>query len=398
MQALAGIRILDFTQVLAGPFATQQLAQLGAEIIKVEPVGKGDMTRAGLLRNERGRTVPSFTTCNIGKKSIALDLKQPAACEVVQRLLPSCDVMVENMKPGVMQRLGFGYDTVRALRPDIIYCSVSGYGQTGPGAERPAFDGAIQADSGMMSISGHPQTGPVRTGYFAVDMTTGLNTAFAITAALLRRQRTGDGQRVDVAMEDTAMMLMAPQMSAYLANGTLPELLGNASPTRQPTADVFPTADGHIQIAALSERHVKGLFDLTGLDALDAQFPDTASRIHHREHILARLYDALRVRTTAEWIGLLETAGIPCARVRTLDQVAVDPQLATRPAIVEAPVANDGSEGTVKVVGASHTTFTDPPKVQRAAPALGEHTDELLHELGYDKDAIRALRDTGAVG
>lgn len=396
MQALAGLRILDFTQVLAGPFATQQLAGLGAHVIKIETIGTGDMTRGGLLRDEHGQTTPSFTTCNVGKHSIAIDLKDPRGVEIVKRLVPDCDVLVENFKPGVMARLGFGYDIVRKLRPDIIYCSISGYGQTGPAAEQPAFDGAIQAASGMMSITGHAETGPVRTGFFAVDMSTALNAAFAISAALLRRQRTGEGQRLDVSMLDTAMMMIAPQMSAYLANGILPDLLGNRSPTRQPTANVFTTADGYIQIAALSERHVQGLFDLLGLSELSERFPDTKSRIANNPHITEALNAALSHRTTSEWQTALINAGIPVAQVRSLDAVARDEQLATRLSIQDVPVIN-GASVTVKTVVASHCALTDSPIVQGAAPSLGEHTDDIMRLAGYSAVQITELRTAGVI-
>jgi len=397
MQALAGLRILDFTQVLAGPFATQQLAGLGAHVIKVETIGAGDMTRGGLLRDEHGPTAPSFTTCNLGKHSIAIDLKDARGAEIIKRLIPDCDVLVENFKPGVMTRLGFSYDVVRALRPDIIYCSISGYGQTGPAAEQPAFDGAIQAASGMMSITGHAETGPVRTGFFAVDMSTALNAAFAISAALLRRERTGEGQRLDVSMLDTAMMMIAPQMSAYLANGTLPDLLGNRSPTRQPTANVFTTADGYIQIAALSERHVQGLFDLLGLSEISERFPDSKSRIANNPQITDALNAALSQRSTTEWQADLIKAGIPVAQVRSLDAVARDEQLATRPSIQEVPVSN-GASSTVKTVVASHTASSDAPVVQGAAPSLGEHTDGIMQLAGYSAAQIADLRTAGVIG
>lgn len=396
MQALAGLRILDFTQVLAGPFATQQLAGLGAHVIKVETIGAGDMTRGGLLRDEHGPTAPSFTTCNVGKHSIAIDLKDARGAQIIKRLIPDCDVLVENFKPGVMTRLGFSYDVVRALRPDIIYCSISGYGQTGPAAEQPAFDGAIQAASGMMSITGHAETGPVRTGFFAVDMSTALNAAFAISAALLRRERTGEGQRLDVSMLDTAMMMIAPQMSAYLANGTLPDLLGNRSPTRQPTANVFPTADGYIQIAALSERHVQGLFDLLGLSEFAERFPDTRSRIANNPQITDALNAALSQHTTTHWQAALMKAGIPVAQIRSLDTVAQDEQLATRLSIQAVPVIN-GAAATVKTVVASHTASSDAPTVKGAAPSLGEHTDAIMQLAGYSAAQITDLRTAGVI-
>ncbi len=252
-QAFSGLRVLDFTQVLAGPFATQQLAVLGADVIKIEQPGTGDQTRG--LMNARAAAgpgmSPSFLTCNLNKRSLALDLKAPEAGEIVRRLVAASDAVVENFRPGVMTRLGLDYPALSAVRPDLVYCSISGYGQRGPRAGTGAYDGAIQADSGMMAITGHPETGPTRTGYMPVDMATALNTAFVLAAALYRRLATGQGQYLDVAMMDTAMVLQASQISNHLVNGEIPQLIANRSPTGQPTANVFRAADGYLQVIAL---------------------------------------------------------------------------------------------------------------------------------------------------
>ena len=275
-QALTGVRILDFSQVLAGPFATQQLAQLGAQVIKIEqPVG-GDMTR-GLMSSSSDGMAPSFLSANLGKRSLALDLKNPDAREIVHKLVAQADVVVENFKPGTIERLGYVYDALRAIKPDLVYASISGFGQTGPRAGLPAFDGAIQAYSGMMSISGHAETGPVRSGYFAVDMSTALNAAFAITAALLRRANTSEGQRVDISMLDTALFMQAPQMTGYLVTGNVPELNGNASPTKQPTSNVFASRDGCVQVIAMKETQVEALFGELGSRSCTLNLTNQAS-------------------------------------------------------------------------------------------------------------------------
>ena len=240
-QAFEGIRIIDFSQVLAAPFAVMQLALLGAEVIKIEqPVG-GDQTRGLMNIGEDQGLSPSFLAMNLNKQSLTLNLKTPQAVEIIKQLIATTDVLVENFKAGTMERMGLGYDDLKAIKPDLIYCSVTGYGQTGPKAGEAAYDGAIQASSGMMSQNGHAQTGPTRTGYMPVDMSTGLNTAFSISAALFRRANTGLGQRIDVAMMDTAIVMQAPQYSNFLNQGNLLGLMGNASPTRQPTANVFAT-------------------------------------------------------------------------------------------------------------------------------------------------------------
>ena len=403
-QALSGIRILDFSQVLAGPFATQQLAQLGADVIKIEQPGVGDITR-GLMSSADNGMAPSFITCNIGKRSLALDLKHAQAKDIIFKLVATCDAVVENFKPGTIDRLGFGYEAIKAVKPNIVYASISGYGQSGPKSELPAFDGAIQASSGMMSLSGFPESGPVRAGYFAVDMSTALNAAFSITAAILRRERTGDGQRVDVAMLDTALMMQAPQVSAYLMNGTLPDLIGNRSPTKQPTANVFPTADGYVQVAALKETQIQNLLGVLDRADLYEGYENPRARIKATAEWDAALNAAFKTQTTQHWIDRLSDAGVPTARIRDLAEVAEDEQLAHRLSIGATTIANgadpegadsDGAD-TVQVASASHVAHPAPPAVQRPAPLLGQHTREILAEIGYTNAAIAALVEDAAV-
>ena len=392
-QALTGLRILDFTQVLAGPFATQQLAQLGADVIKIEQREVGDITR-GLLSSGTDGMAPSYLSCNLGKRSLTLDLKHPSTTEIVHKLVATSDAVVENFKPGTIDRLGYGYEQLKAIKPDIVYASISGYGQSGPKSELPAFDGAIQAASGMMSISGHPATGPVRTGYFSVDMSTALNAAFAITAALFRRHVTGEGQRLDIAMMDTALVMQAAQASTYLANGTLPALMGNESPTRQPTANVFATADGYVQVVGLRDNHAEAIFKLIGREDLYASHPEPKDRINAREELGAVLAPAFAAETTAHWLSALAEAGVPAAPIQDLAAATADEQLSHRLIFTETT----GGDGQRKsVVSAGHMAAPAAPTVQRPAPALGEHTDEILGELGYDEAAIKALHDAAAV-
>ena len=393
-QALTGIRILDFTQVLAGPFATQQLAQLGAEVIKVEQPGTGDMTR-GMMSASSDGMAPSFLTCNLGKRSLTLDLKHPSAREIIQKLIDRSDVLVENFKPGTIERLGFGYEAVKAIKPDIIYASVSGYGQSGPKSELPAFDGAIQAASGMMSISGHAETGPTRTGYFSVDMSTAINAAFAITAALLRRQRTGEGQRVDVAMMDTAMMMQAPQMTAYLTNGTVPELLGNRSPTKQPTSNVFSTADGYVQVAAMKESQVQDLLSALGHPEFYNGNEDPSIRVKNTDAFNALLFPIFKSKPTEHWLKVLAEAGVPSSPIRDYADNAADEQFEHRLTFTETQPT--GKDTPLKVVSASHTSQPAPPVVQSPPPQLGEHTDQILTELGYTPTEIESLKNAGAI-
>ena len=389
-QAFTGLRIIDFTQVLAGPFATQQLAQLGADVIKIEQPEAGDITR-GLMSSGSDGMAPSFLTCNLGKRAITLDLKHPKAKEIVHRLVASADAVVENFKPGTIDKLGFGYEALKAIKPDLVYASISGYGQSGPKSELPAFDGAIQASSGMMSISGHPESGPTRTGYFSVDMSTALNAAFAISAALFRRHLTGEGQRIDVSMLDTAVVMQAAQMSNYLVTNTLPELMGNRSPTKSPTANVFASANGFVQIVALREAHVKALFTLLGVADMYDTYPEPAIRIAHTDEINAVIKPALAAQSSAHWISELGKLGIPCAPIQTLDEVAAEPQFDHRLIFTEIPNPQT-PDASVKVVSAGHVSEPAPPKVQRPSPSLGQDNDNVLGELGYSEHDIAELR------
>ena len=394
-QALTGVRILDFSQVLAGPFATQLMAQLGAQVIKIEqPVG-GDMTR-GLMSSSSDGMAPSFLAANLGKRSLTLDLKNPKSQEVVHRLVAEADAVVENFKPGTIERLGYSYEALQAIKPDLVYASISGFGQTGPRATLPAFDGAIQAYSGMMSISGHPESGPVRSGYFSVDMSTALNAAFAITAALLRRANTGEGQRVDVSMLDTAMFMQAPQMTGYLVTGKVPELNGNASPTKQPTSNVFASSNGYVQVIAMKESQVEALFIELGMPERYAEFSDPAIRLAKRNEVNNLIAPLIASQTTEHWLQALDAIGVPVSSIQDFPTIANEPQLAHREVFIEQAHHSE-PDRTVKVVRASHVAAPGNPTVQGPSPTLGAHTDEILAELGYSAGDIALMRSEGMI-
>ena len=396
-QAFEGIRISDFSQVLAAPFAVMQLALLGAEVVKVEQPNIGDQTRKVTTNGNDGSLSPTFLGMNLNKKSITLNLKTPEAVEVVKKLVATADVVVENFKAGTMERMGLGYEDMKLIKPNLVYCSVTGYGQTGPKAGEAAYDGAVQAASGMMSQNGHTQTGPTRTGYMPVDMSTALNTAFAISAALFRRANTSLGQHIDVAMMDTAIVMQAAQYSGYLNEGNLVGLLGNASPTGQPTANVFATSDGCIQVTVLQQRQVEKLFiAIEESDKLaQPEFATPETRMNNAAAVGEVVSSAMKKQTTAYWMNKLVALGLPTAEVRELPEVIQDAQFESRDVFETVPHPVEQAQ-EFTVVKAGFMLDSDGPTVRSPPPLLGQHTDSVLASLGYDPQQICSLRRAGA--
>ncbi len=399
-KAFEGVRVIDFSQVLAGPFAAGQLALLGADVIKIEQPGQGDQMRTMMANNELAalKLSPTFLGVNTNKRGITIDLKHPDASQIVHRLLSGADVVIENFKAGVIERLGYGYEAVRTVKPDIIYCSISGYGQQGPMAGKAAYDGAIQAASGMMSVTGTPDSGPLRVGYMPVDISTGITAAFAISSALFRRTQTGEGQHLDVAMLDSAMTLLGPNIAKYLMVGQTTERVGNASPTAQGTANTWATMDGHIQMTVITDAMTAkmcAVFEQPEL-ADDPRFASVQGRVEHADEIVAIIAGILAEKSTAAWIESLGNAGVPVAPVHSIDQLMNFPQLEHRGVMMTMP-APPGMEGEITVTGAGFHASNGEPEGTRAGPLLGQHTDEVLAEIGYDDDAIRAFRETGAI-
>jgi CoA:oxalate CoA-transferase len=399
-KAFDGIRVIDFTQVVSGPVATANLALLGADVIKLELRGSGDQTRNLMAEGEWALhgLGPIFVGCNFGKRSIAIDLKNAAAKKVVRRLLESADIVVENFKPGVMARLGFSYGDVRAIKPDIIYCSISGFGQNGPAASAGAYDGAIQAISGLMSLTGTPEAGPIRSGFPLADMATSMNASFAIAAALYRRATTGKGQYLDVAMTDTVMALISIAVNQYLLTGKEPVLMGNHSATMQTTTDIFETTDGAINISVFTDHLIPGLCRGLGRPewAEAERYKTERGRVDNRLEVLAEMSALLKTQSSAHWVENLRREGIPVAPVLTVPQALAEEQVGHREVMMTMP-APAGIAGEITVPGLGFMASEDGPGTTTPAPTLGQHTEEILREFGYGAAEIASLKECGAI-
>jgi CoA:oxalate CoA-transferase len=397
--AFENIKIVDFSQVLAGPFATQHLAFLGADVIKVESPAGGE---GGRHIRTQGDVSPEnmsavFLSVNSGKRSMTLDLKHPSAKDVVRRLIAGADVVVQNFKAGVIQRLGFGYEAVREFNPGIVYCSISGYGQVGPYAGAAAYDPAIQSASGMMQVIGTEESGPLRAGFPLVDMSTGLTGAIAIMGALYRRRETGLGQHLDVAMMDSAMSLLAFPYMQFQQTGEQPKRLGNGSALMSPTADVYSAAEGHIQVSALTEKQAEALLQTLGLSALleDERFSNANARSTNRHAMAALLAAQFEQRPAREWEKMLSANGVPASTVLDFPGALSHEQLQHRNFLQHLQLTN--SDSTLQVFNAAYGASEDGPEVSVPPPGVGEHTDAILSEAGFSSDEVSALRADKAI-
>jgi crotonobetainyl-CoA:carnitine CoA-transferase CaiB-like acyl-CoA transferase len=399
MSLLEGVRVLDLTNVLAGPFACYQLAVLGAEVIKVEVPGTGDLARqlgadAGLNRKLMGA---SFLAQNAGKRSITLNLKHPTGKEAFLRLVAASDVMVENFRPGVMDRLGLGYEALRQAAPGIVYCAISGFGQDGPLRENPAYDQIIQGLSGVMSVTGSPDTAPLRVGYPVCDTMGGITAAFAIAAALARKARTGEGERIDVSMLEATLVAMGWAVSNWLIAGVHPTPMGNENMTAAPSG-AFRTGRGLLNIAANKQEQFEALARLVGRPELisDPRFAGREDRKLNRYELRTELELALAAKHASEWAPLLNAAGVPAGEVLSVPEVLEHPQVAERGLVCrfeDAPAV--GRE--VAVVRAGFRLGSGDPAPATPPPVLGADTDVILAELGYGAADIERLRREKAI-
>lgn len=405
--ALSGIKVLDLSRVLAGPWATQMLADLGADVIKVERPVAGDDTRhwgPPFLQDDQGndtREASYFTACNRNKRSITVDMAHPEGQALLRRMAQEADVVVENFKVGGLKQYGLDYDSLKALNPRLIYCSITGFGQDGPYAERAGYDLMVQAMCGLMSITGHadaqPGGGPLKVGVAVIDVFTGLYASNAILAALNARDSarngTGEGQYIDMALLDVGMAVLANQAAGFLATGKTPERAGNIHPSLAPYQD-FKTSDGNVLLAIGNDGQFARF--CAAVDhpdwAADARFATNTARVQNRSELLMLMTPLMQTRGTQDWIALLQDKAVPCGPINTIAQAFEDPQVQARG--IRQTLARNADDGIAQVATvASPMRLSGTPVTYRSAPpALGQHTQEVLQSIGLSPKEIAALQ------
>lgn len=407
MKLLDGVRVLDLSRILAGPWATQVLADFGAEVIKVERPGVGDDTRSWgppYLKDAAGNDTAEsayYLCANRGKRSVAIDFTTAGGQALIRELASRCDVLVENYKVGGLKKYGLDFASLHAINPKLVYCSITGYGQDGPYARRAGYDAAIQAIGGLMSVTGEPDgapgAGPQKVGVAATDLMTGMYAATAILAALRHAERTGSGQQIDLALLDTQVAWLANQASNYLVGGVVPQRQGTAHPNIVPY-QVMPAADGYFMLAVGNDGQFARLCEVIGEPQLaaDPRYASNNARVAHRGELVAYLQQRLRTRPAAEWLALLEQAVVPANPVNRIDQVFDDPQVQARGLRISLPHAGGGEVAMVR----NPLKFSATPlQYTQAAPVLGQHTVQVLEEvLGVDGERLRQLQADGVVG
>ncbi|MBP7297370.1 MAG: CoA transferase [Acidobacteria bacterium] len=397
MKLLEGIRVLDLTNVLSGPFCTLQLALLGAEVIKIENPKDGDLARKlGCVPDYNKKLMgTSYLAQNANKKSLTLNLKQPKAKEIFKELVKTADVVVENFRPDVMDRLGVGYEVLRQINPRLVFCAISGFGHTGPDAYKPAYDQIIQGLSGVMAINGDERLNPLRCGFPVCDTVGGLNAAFAIMAALFSRERTGQGQFIDIALLDSIMPLMGWVVANLMIGGQQPVLMGNDNFTAAPSG-TFKTKDGFINIAANKQEQWENVADLLGVPELkeDPRFKERDARKANRRALTPLLEARLVTQSTDYWVDLLNQNDVPSGAIPTLEEALQAPQIGHRQAFTKIR-----AEGIGEIPLFNHTAkFSDATgNVEAPPPLLGEHNAEILGQIGYSAADLQSLKADGVI-
>ena len=399
--ALGHLRVLDLTRVLAGPWCAQNLADLGAEVIKVERPGAGDDTRSWgppYLRDEDGANTSEaayYLTANRGKLAITVDIATAEGQQIIRELAAQSDVVLENYKVGQLAKYGLDYASLKQIKPDLIYCSITGFGQEGPYAARAGYDFIVQGMGGFMSLTGErddlPGGGPQKAGVAIADLMTGMYATIAVMAALSHRDRTGEGQYIDMALLDVQVAMLANMNMNYLTTGVAPQRWGNAHANIVPY-QTFATSDGHIIVAAGNDSQYKKFVQIGGRPELadDARFSSNPARVQHREQLIPLLADMVRLKTKQEWITLLEQAGVPCGPINRLNEVFDDPQVKARQMQISLP---HPSAGSAPLVASPMKLSATPVSYRNAPPLLGQHTEQILSDLlHYDAQRIAELR------
>ncbi|MEX2319656.1 MAG: CaiB/BaiF CoA-transferase family protein [Bauldia sp.] len=399
MPPLAGLKVLELARVLAGPWAGQLLADLGGEVIKVESLAGDDTRRWGppSVENADGtRDAAYFHACNRGKQSVAVDFSRPEGREIVGRLAAQSDVLIENFKVGGLKKFGLDYESLKPLNPRLVYCSITGFGQDGPHAARPGYDFMIQAMGGIMHVTGSPDGPPQKIGVAFVDVFTGVYAVVAIQAALAWREKTGEGQHIDMSLLDTTTSVLANQAMNYLVSGKSPSRMGNAHPNIVPYQE-FATSDGHLIVAVGNDGQFARLCEIVGLPELadDPLYATNEARVVNRKALVAKLAERIRTFRRDDFLAVLEKAGVPVGPVNTVAQVFDEPQVVHRGMCIDLP-AGDGR--TVPSVRSPIVMSGSPLTYEHASPRLGEHTDAVLGALGYTEADLARLRAARVVG
>jgi len=393
---LDGIRVIDLSRILAGPYCTMLLGDLGADVIKIEVPGRGDDTRQWGPPFTAGGQSAYFLAANRNKRSLTLNLKSDRGMEILKALIQKSDILVENFRAGTLEKWGLDYEQLKDLKPDLIYCTVTGYGYTGPYRDRPGYDFVVQAMGGFMSVTGPEDGEPYRAGIAIADLASGIYASNAVLASLFARERTGKGQRIDISLLDCQVAVMSYVASNYLVSGDPPRRFGNAHPNLVPY-EVFEAADGYFAFVAGNDLQWAKFCKAVGRETweTDERYATNPARLENRNELVGLLKELFSTRTVSDWIELCESIGLPASPINSMDAVLSDPQVLARELVMEVP---HGTEGSVPLIRSPLNIPTAPSEIRYPPPTLGEHTDEVLSELlNFDPADLQALRDKGVV-